>query len=80
VTSVRERAGRATEVLERNLAKAPAAARAGLERALVASDTGRGQVTGKGASRPPGGGPPWKKGDGEHPGKGSIPPGWQKKY
>jgi hypothetical protein len=30
----------------------------------------------------PGGGPPWKKGDGEHPGKGKgdgIPPGWQKK-
>jgi len=78
VAKLRERSARATEVLERNLAKAPAAARAGLERALAASDPGRGKATGKGSGKP-GTGPPWKKGDGEHPGKGATPPGWQKK-
>jgi hypothetical protein len=67
VAEVRERAGRATEVLEKNLAKAPPAARVGLERALAASDSGRAKATGKGW------GPPWKWSDG-HPGKG-----WQKK-
>ena len=35
------------------------------------------KATGKGPKFP-GGGPPWKKGDSEHPGKGT-PPGWQKK-
>jgi len=78
VTAVRERAGRATEVLERNLAKAPLAARAGLERALEAANPGRVKATGKGWGKPAGTGPPWKKSDGEHPGKG-MPPGWQKK-
>ncbi len=79
VAKVRERAARATEALERNLAKAPPAARVGLERAIAASDPGRGKATGKeGPGKPPGG-PPWKKGDGEHPGKGGTPPGWQKK-
>jgi hypothetical protein len=79
VDDVRERAGRAGEVLERNLAKAPPAARAGLERALAASDPGRTKATGKGWGKQGGTGPPWKKGDGEHPGKGGTPPGWQKK-
>ncbi len=79
VTDVRERAGRATEVLERNLAKAPPAAQAGLERALEAANPGRVKATGKGWGKPAGTGPPWKKGDGEHPGKGGMPPGWQKK-
>jgi hypothetical protein len=73
VAEVRERAGRATDVLERNLAKAPPAARVGLERALAASAPGRGKATGKPAGK--GGGPPWKKDD--HPGK--WPPGWSKK-
>ncbi|VTU02243.1 unnamed protein product [Gemmataceae bacterium] len=73
VAAVRERAGRATDVLERNLARAPPAARVGLERALAASAPGRGKATGKPAGK--GNGPPWKKDD--HPGKG--PPGWSKK-
>ncbi|MBA4192768.1 MAG: hypothetical protein C0467_32795 [Planctomycetaceae bacterium] len=73
VADVRERAGRATDVLERNLSKAPPAARAGLERALAASVRGRGKATGKPAGK--GNGPTWKKDD--HPGKG--PPGWSKK-
>ncbi len=80
VTEVRERASQATDVLERNLAKAPPAARAGLERALQAADPGRVKATGKGLGKPTGTGPPWKKGDGERPGKGvGTPPGWQKK-
>ncbi len=79
VSEVRERAGRAADVLERNLARAPPAARAGLERALAASEAGRGKAAGKGAGKPAGTGPPWKKNDGDHPGKGGNPPGWQKK-
>ncbi|WP_439625359.1 hypothetical protein [Gemmata sp.] len=77
VAEVRERAGRATDVIERNLAKAPPAARAGLERALAVSAPGRGKATGKpaGKGNGNGNGPPWKKDD--HPGKG--PPGWSKK-
>jgi hypothetical protein len=71
VKGVRDRAGLATEVLERNLAKAPPAARAGLERALLASAPGHEKATGKPARTP---GPP-RKGD-DHPGKGK---GWQKK-
>lgn len=77
VAKVRARADRATEALERNLAKAPPAARTGLERALAASAAGRDKAAGK-PDKPHG--PPWKKGDGEHPGKGKgAPPGWQKK-
>jgi len=78
---IRQRSSRATQALERNLAKAPPAARAGLERALNASAKGRESV----GHSPDGGkpaqkGPPWKKGDFEHPGKGNaVPPGWQKK-
>ncbi len=80
VTEVRERATRATEVLQRNLAKAPPAARAGLERAVKVSEAGRAKVIGQGVGKPVGTGPPWKKGDGTHPGKGAgLPPGWQKK-
>ncbi len=79
VSEVRERAGRTTEVLERNLAKAPPAARGGLERALEASDPGRAKATGKASEKRTGKGPPWKKGEGDHPGKGGTPPGWLKK-
>jgi hypothetical protein len=71
VKQVRDHAARATDALERNLAKAPTAARPGLERALVASANGHGKATGHGS--------PWKKTDGTHPGKGGTPPGWQKK-
>lgn len=71
VTLVRERADRATEVLEQHLAKAPPAAQAGLERAIVASAPGKEKATGKPPGKPPGTGPPWKK--------GGIPPGLQKK-
>ena len=41
---VRQRAAQATDVLERNLSRAPAAARPGLERALGASARGRDRV------------------------------------
>jgi len=70
---VREQAGRAAEVLEQNLARAPAAARPGLERAMEASAPGRSAA--KGGSK--GAGPPWRR-EGAPPGKG-VPPGWQKK-
>jgi hypothetical protein len=80
VTEIRERAARATEVLQRNLAKAPPPARAGLERAVKVSEVGRAKVTGQGVGKPAGTGPPWKKGDSTHPVKGTgLPPGWQKK-
>jgi len=74
VARVRDRAGRATDVLERNLAKAPPAARPGLERAVEASGPGRAATKG---GKPPHAGPPWKR-VGDPPGKG-VPPGWQKK-
>ncbi len=52
VTEVRERTERAMEALEGHLAKASPAARAGLERALEASDPGRTKATGKGSTKP----------------------------
>jgi hypothetical protein len=77
---VHQRAGRATAVLEGNLAQAPAAAQPGLRRALEASRHGREQAEnagkGKGKGRPDHPGPPGKRGK-EGPGKGKpfVPPG-----
>ncbi len=78
---IRQRSAGATQALERNLAKAPPVARAGLERALNASAKGRERVGNPADGvKPAQKGPPWKKGDFEHPGKGNaLPPGWQKK-
>jgi hypothetical protein len=67
VARLRERADRATEVLEDNMAKAPPAAQVGLERALVAAAPGKAKATGK---------PPAKH---STPPKGGVPPGLQKK-
>ncbi len=66
VTLVRERAERAMEPLEREVAKANPVARPGLEKALVASAPGQAKATGKPPKHAP-------------PGKGGMPPGWQKK-
>jgi hypothetical protein len=68
---VRQRAAQATATLERNLAHAPPAARAGLQRALEASEQAwnrkdNGKAKGKGASGAPGHAP-------------FIPPGLRKK-
>jgi len=81
VSEIRSRAAEAAGVLERNLAKAPPVARPGLEKAMEASKHGRERAAegGKGKS---GKGPPWKRADGtvkESPGKGGLPPGFQKK-
>jgi len=72
VQKVWDRSAVATATLEKNLATAPPAARAGLERAIAA--------TGK-AGKPdkPRGGAPWKGGEKEPKGKGGVPPGWLKK-
>jgi hypothetical protein len=56
VTQMRERAGQATDVLERNLTKATPVAKPGLERAITASTPGRDKATGK-PKHPPKGNP-----------------------
>ncbi len=81
VSEIRTRASNAAGVLDRNLSKAPPAARPGLEKAIEASKHGRERAAegGKGKS---GKGPPWTRPDWtgkEPPGKSGLPPGFQKK-
>lgn len=71
VQRVRERSATAVAVLERNLAAAPPAARAGLERAISA---GKGK-----AGKPAHPVHPVKGYEKEPKGKGGVPPGWLKK-
>jgi hypothetical protein len=79
VERVRQQAIQATTMLEKNLAQAPAAARAGLEQAMEASRDGRDRAVkgGKPKDKAPNKvhGPPWKR-DKDAPGK--VPPGHQK--
>lgn len=77
VARIRARAADTAGVLERNLARAPPAARPGLERALAASRHGRERAAQGGRGK----GPPWKRPDGAKlpPGQSGVPPGWQKK-
>lgn len=86
IDHLRQGAVRASAVLERNLAKAPPAARKGLERALLASGPGRDKVTkgGKGKKNAGQTGPPWlREGSGKKKGsphgKSFVPPGLDKK-
>jgi len=65
---VRERSATAVAVLERNLASAPPAARAGLERAISAAKGKAGKPT-----------HPVKGFEKKTKGKGGVPPGWLKK-
>ena len=85
IDHLRQGAGRASAVLERNLSKAPPAARKGLERAIEAAGPGRDRVMKGGKGKKDAGqvGPPWlREGSGKkkgHPhGKSFIPPGQEK--
>lgn len=82
---IRQRSTRAAEVLKQNLDDAPAPARVGLERALSASQRGRGKAAkpGNGKPHPPGRPPnfvpPGLRDSGRSSGPGQqIPPGHRK--